>query len=237
MASRNRTLDPPRDRLRGPWWAWLCVVFGLVLAVAASGALLGVNALIDRYSRNVATDDLLGDARKHNNGRVALDGALNILLLGSDFRKKQGGDNWRADTVMMLHVPRSHDRAYLISFPRDLYVDIPASDDGKWPGGKDKLNAAFAYGGNGAGGYRLLARTLSELMDIRFDSGMVIDFYGFIKVVNALGGVHLCVETPKGTDSFKSIHKPYRTFKKGCQDLNGREALDYVRQRKQFTDG
>ncbi|MGH3746092.1 MAG: LCP family protein [Micromonosporaceae bacterium] len=208
------------------------------MTIAASGALVGANFLINRYADRIATENLLGEAgkqRKDNVGRVALDGPLNILLLGSDFRKKHGGKGWRADTIMMLHVPRSHDRGYLLSFSRDMLVDIPAAKN--FQGGEDKLNAAFVYGGNGAGGYRLLAKTLSNLMGVRFDSGAVINFQGFIKVVRALGGVRMCVETPPGTDQFTSIHKPHRTFKKGCQKLTGREALDYLRQRKQFPDG
>ncbi|MGH3647484.1 MAG: LCP family protein, partial [Micromonosporaceae bacterium] len=231
--------DPRRRRLRGPWWAWLCLAVGLLLVAASGGALAGVNVLVDRYSREVATDDLLGDARKDNDGRVAVDGPLNILLLGTDYRKNRElkGTLWRADTVMVLHVPADHNRAYLISFSRDSWVKIPASDDGKWQGGEDKLNAAFVHGGNGAGGYRLLAKTLSGVMDVEFDSGAVINFYGFVKVVQVLGGVDLCVETPKGTKKFTSIHPPYRTFKKGCQHLDGHAALDYVRQRKQFEDG
>ncbi len=210
-----------------------------MLVAASGGALAGVNVLVDRYTGDVATDDLLGDSRKDNEGRASIDGPLNILLVGTDDRRdpNQKGALWRADTVMMVHVPANHARAYLISFSRDLWVDIPPSADGKWQGGQDKLNAAFVHGGNGAGGYRLLAATLSQLMDLRFDSGAVIDFSGFIKVVRVLGGVEMCVETPEGTDEFTSIHPPYRKFKEGCQRLDGYQALDYVRQRKQFADG
>jgi LCP family protein required for cell wall assembly len=215
------------------------VVVGTLLTVTSGGALAGFNILVDRYTSGIAEDDLLGDARRDRAVRVALSGSLNILLVGSDYRKNPElkGTLWRADTVMVLHVPRSHDHAYLVSFPRDTLVDIPASENGRWEGGEDKINAAFLHGGNGAGGYRLLARTLSELMDIHFDSGAVIDFYGFVNVVQALGGVELCIETPKGRSKLKSIHPPYRVFKKGCRHYDGHAALDYVRQRKQFADG
>lgn len=226
-------------RRRGPWWAWVCVVVGALLTITSGGALAGFNILVDRYTSGIAEDDLLGDARSDRGVRAALSGSLNILLVGSDYRKNPElkGTLWRADTVMVLHVPRSHDQAYLISFPRDTLVDIPASEDGQWEGGEDKINAAFMHGGNGAGGYRLLARTLSELMGIHFDSGAVIDFYGFVNVVQALGGVELCIETPKGRSKLTSIHPPYRVFTKGCRHYDGHAALDYVRQRKQFEDG
>jgi LCP family protein required for cell wall assembly len=214
------------------------VVFGTVLTVASGGALVGFNLLVERYAGGIAADDLLGDARG-DRGRKALSGTLNILLVGSDYRKNPElkGTLWRADTIMVLHVPRNHDQAYLISFPRDTMVEIPAAEEGRWKGGEDKINSAFMHGGNGAGGYRLLARTLSDLMGIRFDSGAVVDFYGFVKVVEALGGVDLCIETPKGKRTLRSIHPPHRVFEKGCRHYDGHAALDYVRQRKQFKDG
>jgi LCP family protein required for cell wall assembly len=215
------------------------VVVGTVLTVASGGALTGFNVLADRYTSGIAKDDLLGDAGRDGGVGATLSGTFNILLVGSDYRKnrKLKGTLRRADTVMVLHVPRDHDQAYLISFPRDTLVDIPASEDGRWKGGEDKINAAFMHGGNGAGGYRLLARTLSDLMEVRFDSGAVVDFYGFVKVVQALGGVDLCIETPKGKQKLRSIHPPYRVFEKGCRHYDGHAALDYVRQRKQFKDG
>jgi LCP family protein required for cell wall assembly len=233
----ERVETPARARRRRVWWAWLCVVFGTVLVLASGSALAGVNILVHRYTGHVAKDDLLGDARKQTTGRAALEGPLNILMVGSDYRRKSSDTLWRADTIMVLHVPASHDHAYVISFSRDTWIDIPPSDDGKWKGGNDKINAAFGHGGNGAGGYRLLAKTLSKLMDVQFDSGAVIDFYGFRRVVDVLGGVDMCIETPPGTDKFVSIHKPHRTFHKGCQHLDGKRALDYVRQRKQFPEG
>ncbi|HEX2417491.1 MAG TPA: LCP family protein [Micromonosporaceae bacterium] len=226
-------------RNRGPWWAWLCVVVGTLLTVASGGALAGFSILTDRYTGGIPADDLLGDVRGERGTRETLAGPLNILLVGSDYRKNPElkGTLWRADTIMVLHVPRSHDQAYLISFPRDTMVDIPDSGNSRWKGGEDKINSAFTHGGNGASGYRLLARTLSDLLDIRFDSGAVIDFYGFVNVVQALGGVDLCIETPKGKQKLRSIHPPYRVFEKGCRHYDGHAALDYVRQRKQFNDG
>jgi LCP family protein required for cell wall assembly len=228
---------PARRRRRRVWWAWLCVVFGTVLVLLSGTALAGVNILVHRYASHVTRDDLLGPAGKPTLGRSALDGPLTILLVGSDYRKGAAEKLWRADTIIVLHVPATHDHAYLISFSRDTWVHIPRSEDGEWQGGEDKLNAAFVRGGNGASGYRLLAKTLSQLMKVQFDSGAVIDFYGFRRVVDVVGGVDMCVETPPGTDKFVSIHPPYRTFHKGCQHLNGYQAIDYVRQRKQFPDG
>src|SRR6266508_839576 len=121
-----------RGRRRRAWWAWLCVVFGVVLVLLSGTALAGVNILVHRYAGHVAKDDLLGGARKQTTGRAALEGPLNILLVGSDYRRKSPDTVWRSDTIIVLHVPASHDHAYLISFSRDTWVHIPRSEDGEW---------------------------------------------------------------------------------------------------------
>ena len=232
----------PRRRAPGtPWWAKLCVWFGAVMMLASGGTLVGTDLLLNNLSSNVKTDNLLGGARKSNNGRVSLDGPLNMLLLGSD--KRKGWSSAQSDTIIMLHVPREHDRAFLISFQRDTLVNIPANKKSGYGGGQDKINAAFGAGGrrsNGKfsvpGGFELMAKTLQDTTGVQFDTGAVIDFKGFIKTVKVLGGVELCVETPKGTDSFRSIHGKKRLFKKGCQHMSAEAALDYSRQRYQFVD-
>lgn len=195
---------------------------------------MGSEILLANLSGNVETDNLLGDAADPEEVKETLKGPINMLLLGTDRRK--GWSAWQSDTIIMLHIPKEHDRGYLISFQRDTLVDIPGH-------GADKLNAAFAYGGQRpnhpfsvAHGFRLMAKTIKEFSGLSMQTGAVIDFKGFLKTVEVLGGVKMCVETPKGTRSFKSIHKPYRVFKKGCQHLSPAEALDYSRQRYQFVD-
>ncbi|GAA1635421.1 LCP family protein [Catellatospora bangladeshensis] len=159
-------------------------------------------------------------------------GALNILLVGSDSRDPDAptdkGGEWRTDTMIIMHIPSSQDRAYLISMPRDLHVYIPkeasAADCGTR---KAKLNAAYAFGG-----LPLLVKTIECYSSVRMDHVMLIDFGGFKEVVDALGGVDMKIER-----TITSIHKPKRTFTKGTMHLSGEEALDYARQRKQFPDG
>jgi LCP family protein required for cell wall assembly len=121
-----------------------------------------------------------------------------------------------------------HQKAYLVSIPRDLYVPIPESANAECGSGRRaKINAAFAFGG-----LPLAVRTVECFTDVRLDHVMAIDFAGFKQVTDALGGVDLNVER-----SITSIHKPYRTFTKGVNHMNGEEALDWIRQRKQFPDG
>lgn len=161
----------------------------------------------------------------------SVEGALNILLMGSDSRDPDlpvdQAKDARADTTILMHIPSDHKQAYLVSIPRDLWVPIPENANAECGGNRAKINAAFSRGG-----LPLAVRTVECFTDVRIDHVLAIDFAGFKEVTDALGGVDLYIER-----TIKSIHKPYRTFEKGDQHLNGEEALDYVRQRYQFPDG
>jgi len=202
---------------------------GLLLAIAllVSGCLYWyAKSLNDDLARTDPFSDITG-------GRPVktVDGALNILMLGSDSRDPDGskGDNGaaRTDTIILMHIPASHDKAYLVSIPRDMYVNVPKTADGQFGGRKAKINAAYAWGGAS-----LMVQTVEGFTGVRIDHVVIIDFFGFKDVTDALGGVDLYIE-----QDIKSIHTPFRQFKKGTQHLNGEEALDYVRQRYQFKDG
>lgn len=204
--------------------AAVLVVLGLL---GGLGAWMYVRSLDKNLARTDPFAELTG-------GRPAktVSGTLNILLVGSDSRDPDApvdrASNWRADTMIIMHIPSSQDRAYLVSIPRDLYVPIPAGANEECGSGRRaKINAAFAFGG-----LPLAVRTVECFTDVRIDHVMAIDFAGFKEVTDALGGVDLTVER-----EITSIHKPYRKFKKGVNHMNGAEALDWVRQRKQFPDG
>src|SRR5436190_556667 len=109
----------------------------------------------------------------------------------------------RADSIMIMHVPVTHDRAYLVSIPRDTYVEIPAYSNGKktYRGGHDKINSAFAWGGDGLGGldgrkkgFILLQQTIKRNYNIDFQAGAIVDFAGFQEVVTVLGGVDMYID-------------------------------------------
>jgi LCP family protein required for cell wall assembly len=119
------------------------------------------------------------------------------------------------DTIMLVHVPGIGSSAptSVVSIPRDSYVPIPGY-------GKDKINAAFALGGP-----VLLAQTVEQATGIRLDHYAEIGFGGFAAVVDALGGVTMCPPEPI-TDPLAGIDLPA-----GCQKLDGRNALGYVRSR------
>lgn len=155
---------------------------------------------------------------------VADTAGTNWLLVGSDSRQGlseedmdrlgTGGDLGvgRTDTIMLLHIPfRGESR--LVSLPRDSYVSIPGY-------GQDKINAAFTYGGP-----RLLTATVEQNTGLNIDHYAEIGMGGLANVVDAVGGVELCLDYP--------INDPLANLdvQAGCQTMDGPTALGYVRTR------
>lgn len=221
MASRRRIT---------PRWARVLLVVGLVVAVLAGAATVSAHLLIDRWERAVGQADLLGPAagsRDAPGGRPDSDqvtGPLNYLVIGTDQRPDQPEQVGLADAIVIVHIPEGLREAYVISVPRDLRVAIPGH-------GIDKINSAYRLGGGGSEGVSLLADTLTELAGVRFDGAAILDFRGFEEVVDALGGVEICLDAP--VDSIHTgAHFPAR-----CQQLSGAEALDLARQRYDLPAG
>jgi LCP family protein required for cell wall assembly len=216
-------------------WAVVLVVLGTLIALFAGGAYVVVFTLTQRYDHALPRAPLLDPSARarpaDGGGHRAITGPLNYLLLGSDARIGKPSDGQRSDTIIILHIPASMDRAYLISMPRDLRVHIPADPDQNFEGSTEKINGAFNYGGGGIGGYQLVSKTITELTGIRFDGAAIIDFTGFKSVVTLLGGVDMCVDQVT-----KSIHTHW-TYLPGCQHMDAAHALDYVRQRELLPDG
>ncbi|MFE3454909.1 LCP family protein [Nonomuraea sp. NPDC059194] len=158
-------------------------------------------------------------------GRPADTPGTNWLLVGSDSREGLSAADRkklatgravgrRTDSMMLLHIPDGSDRPTLVSLPRDSAVSIPGQ-------GRNKLNAAFAIGGP-----QLLTRTVENVTGIRIDNYMEVGFAGFVDIVDAVGGVEICVKN--------AINDPKAglKLKKGCQEMDGGTALGYVRTRK-----
>jgi LCP family protein required for cell wall assembly len=163
-------------------------------------------------------------------GRPAAGAGTNWLITGSDSRKgltraeerqlHTGVDvsGHRSDTILVLHIPSNGGRAVLISLPRDSYVQIPGY-------GNNKINAAYSFGGP-----RLLAKTVQDNTGLRIDHYMGIGFGGLVNVVNAVGGVNMCLPRPVH-DRASGLN-----LKAGCQTLDGAQALAYVRDRHTFAE-
>jgi polyisoprenyl-teichoic acid--peptidoglycan teichoic acid transferase len=275
-ADEESTVEPegasPPARGRSPLWARALVVVGVLLMVFSLTGLVAGKELLDRYTGRVHQQSLLGGARATaaasgaGGGEVApapINGPLNVLLVGIDERTNAPGDGARSDSIIIMHIPANHESAYFISVPRDSRVPIPAYPKTGYRGGTDKINAAFSYGflngGGRAGGFELLALTLKQLTGISFNAGAIIDFDGFRSVVDAMGGVYMCVdekttsvhigwdENGKETPPYDIVPPDYtperiygvrpQVYDVGCQQMAGWEALDYVRQRELLPDG
>ena len=144
-------------------------------------------------------------------------GALNFVLLGSDSRDPEGSDAGRSDSIMVVHLNAARDQAHIISFPRDMWVSIPGR-------GKNKINAAFAYGGA-----PLMVNTLESLLGARMDHVVMVDFEGFIKMTEELGGVRVDNKYAFSSHGFD--------YPEGEITIAGEEALWFVRERKSLPNG
>jgi LCP family protein required for cell wall assembly len=246
---RTRGTDPrylsrrdgrPRRSRRAPRWALVTVVVGTLLSLVGGGSALAATVLMDRYAGGIQKENLLGSAAV--DPAQSLDGPINMLLLGIDGREA-GTDNNRSDTIIVLHVPSTHDQAYLISVPRDTWVAVP----GYW---EMKITEAFYHGnrdGGWTGGAQLVAQSLHQLTGLSFNAAGIVNFSGFEKIIDEMGGIEFCVETAATSEHLVRVngermgigqarrdgwhYEPVR-YEPGCQQLAGWQALDYVRQRK-----
>jgi LCP family protein required for cell wall assembly len=168
-------------------------------------------------------------------------GSENFLLMGSDSRDFAGGQAYnvaagsaafvtgqRSDVVMLVHIPAGTARASVVSFPRDSWVELPAYTDTKnidHPAVHAKLNAAFSIGGA-----PLLVATVEGLTGLRIDHFASVNFPGFQGMVNALGGIDVCV----GTSRHDTNSGDFLTA--GQHHINGVQALALVRDRESFPN-
>jgi polyisoprenyl-teichoic acid--peptidoglycan teichoic acid transferase len=202
-----------KAKRRDPLWARLLVLFGALLMLGSGGAVVGSKVLFAAATKDVTRQNLLGSANTERQ-HATITGAKNILLVGLDTRPNQDPSKLtRADSIILMHIPASHDQAYLVSLPRDSYVHIPAYNNGKtsYAGGENKINAAFAYGSRGltgasalSHGFELLSLTVKNLTGITPDAGAIIDFQGFKQVVNVLGKI--CMYVDEDTTSIHVGH-------------------------------
>lgn len=152
---------------------------------------------------------------------------INLLLMGVD------EDRTRTDVVVLAHYDPRQDLLNLISLPRDLLVDIPCPDDCLTP---DKLAHAHAYGElkEGPGGPQLAVSTVEKLLGIQVDGFVSVDFEGFKKVVDALGGIDIVIERDMYYEdpyARPPLHIEFHASTEP-QTLNGQKALEYVRFRE-----
>jgi LCP family protein required for cell wall assembly len=144
------------------------------------------------------------------------------LVAGSD-RRGSGGvrdttEGARADSLLLVH-RAANGQAYLISLPRDTYVEIPGH-------GGQKINAAYAFGGP-----TLLVQTVQDLTGMHIDRYVEVGFGSVTELVDAVGGVNLCL------DQNVSDHDSGLEWQAGCHDADGAQALAFARMRKADPTG
>jgi LCP family protein required for cell wall assembly len=192
----------------------------LVGVVGATGMLIAARKAVDSVERVPGVADNLSDG----NGSVE-----NFLLVGSDSRAgadptapdasgigtEDAVSGQRSDTIMILRRDKSTGEASLLSIPRDLWVDVPGHDK------KRRINSAFSDGPD------VLVQTLQQGdLRIPINHYVEIDFSGFKSLVDALGGVQICVDyATRDVSTGLDITEP------GCHLLLGEQALAYARSR------
>jgi LCP family protein required for cell wall assembly len=255
IGDTTATADRPRRRGRrgamiaGRAVAALVAVFALVLTGGAwqwqssKNHMLNTVAALDPDSRDIVDPN-------------AQFGDENFLIVGVDSRIGDNADmgaggtddaaGARSDTVMLVNIPASRERVVAVSFPRDLAIKPmkcepwnaetgeygPIYDEKTGSYGPDevytetKLNSAYAFGGP-----KCLVKVIQKLSGLSINRFMAVDFAGFAKMVDALGGVEVCSTTP-----LKDYELGTVLANAGRQKLDGHTALNYVRARQVTTE-
>ena len=206
---------------------WKVLLIVLIILIAAGGvAWYGLASSL--YGR-ISYEETGGEE-----SALRQDGVTNILLIGNDSR--ENGEDGRSDAMILLSISEKTRTVQMISFLRDMYVEIPGHDG-------NRLNAAYAYGGP-----ELLMETVRENFQIPVSRYVLVNFEAFANLVDAVGGVDLELTSeeveyvngylveytqlagrPEGSDYLD-------TSRSGLIHLNGPQALAYTRNRYIGTD-
>lgn len=223
-----------------PWWQWgaMAVAGVLGFVVVYAQTVLGqIDGAFDARS----VDSIVTNRPVKPTGGSG--DALNILLMGSDVRDGENGDiggvvpGMRSDTTIIMHISADRSRVELLSIPRDTQVDIADCtlfDGTPIEGSTADFNVAFSNGGrqgDPSEGAACTINTIESLTGIYIDHYAVIDFAGFANMIDALGGVPMCI--PTAIDSKKArLH-----LEAGPQILDGKTALGFARLRTAESGG
>lgn len=211
----------PRRRRLWPtvvlWCVW--VVVGAAVALA-----FGAYERIDNTLARAAPSDPEVARAVRRVIAPALPGEpVNVLLIGSDARPDEG-DHGRSDSLILVRMDAERDFISMLSFPRDLYVNIPGY-------GQEKINSAYSVGG-----VPKTLETVEALTGEEINEYVNIDFAGFVRLVNAVGGVYADVDRHYFNDNSGPIKYEMLDLDAGYQRLNGEDGLDYVRYRYGDSD-
>jgi len=226
--------QPDKKKKKSSKWWWPLVVLLVVIIVIGfaffSKIVMAVNSTNTESGEKVALleqiKNLVVNPEDYLEGEE--EDRINILLAGIGGSGHQGA--YLADTIILASVKPSTQEVATISIPRDLYVEI---GDYGWR----KINNALAFGVMNdypGGGELLLAETIENTLDIPIHYYARIDFEGFRKAVDNVGGVDIYVENSFTDYSYPDYNYGYQTisFEKGWAHMDGETALQYARSRK-----
>ena len=215
------TPDEPRER--SVWWKFAAGGLLMVLLTAAATATAGLLAIKDVADRiPKLAQDVPVEPTKPGKPQT-------LLLLGSDRRyvDRNSKNAARSDTIMLIRLDPGQEATTLLSIPRDLKTDIPGY-------GYDKINSAYSLGGP-----KLTLRTVKELLGIKVNHIINVNFSGFRKAVDLLGCVYTDVDRRyyhSNAGLPASVQYAEINIRPGYQKLCGKKALDYVRFRHADSD-
>nr|WP_247196676.1 LCP family protein [Streptomyces sp. GESEQ-35] len=222
-----RAPQPPVRRSK-PRWAMRVVTTLSVVVLASAG--IG-HSVITSLDDDIARVDPFKDMKN----RPQAGHGMNVLLVGTDGREKIGEAERRryrlggapcncTDTIMIVHISEDRERASVVSLPRDSYAETPPHVDTttgeRHHGHPLKINAAYAEGGP-----QLTVRTVEHMTHVKIDHYLEVDFTSFMRTVDVLGGVQICLAEPMN-DSYTGLDLPAGTHR-----LKGGQALQFVRSR------
>lgn len=223
-------------------WSRILLGIGASLVLALSLTGVGIEVASSQLEGNITAVDISTTTGRDSVPVQIVDDegnyqAVNILLMGSDSREGQTSNRYgdpdlytgeRSDTTILLHLSADRSFATAVSIPRDTWVMLPECKvDGETVGAFEaKFNTAFEIGGPGC-----TVKLVEQMTGLTIDNFAVIDFEGFKNVVDALGGVEVCLTEP-ASDPASDLELPA-----GTSVVNGEQALSFVRARKTLSDG
>lgn len=217
--------SPTRPRTSKTRRALLIALAAVLVVVLAIGGVIGYYfSRVDSALNKVSQGDLM-PAPYEGRPEVTKTPGVNIMLVGAD--KNDNGSDGRSDVLIIAHISGDRQSVYLVSFPRDLWVNVPANDIVKHDS-MAKINAAYSWGRT-----PLAIKTVEQLTQVRIDHTAEINFGGFMGLTEHLGGVTVDNKVASSASSGQNSY----SWPKGPITIQGDEALAFVRQRHGLPNG
>jgi len=232
---------PGMESATNPWLRRITAGASILILIATAiggGAVYAINGL-GKNINALDTSDLNDQDRPETVAQTDTS-PTNILIMGSDSREGSNGsygnvEGARSDTTLLVHVYEGREAATVVSIPRDSFVELAGCkmlNGGNSDPYKSKFNAAFAIGGP-----ICTVKTVEKLTNVRINNFVVVDFDAFKKVVDAIGGVEVCLTSPAYDPIIPGRGGSGLDLPAGYSNITGEQALAFVRARESLGDG